>query len=394
MANITGNRQLVTDNKLATRIYRVARLTICCLLGSPGLAVAEPGDLLGTFDSAAARFEVTVVADDLSVPWGLAFLPDGRMLVTERRGRMNIIDPATGEKMRLGGLPPVADGGEGGLLDVVLHPDYGRNGWIYFSYSAKVLRKRATRIARAKLTDYKLTGLQVLFTAEPYFDTRHHFGSRLVLDSQNFLFFTVGDRRNRHEAQALNTHMGKVIRLHDDGRVPDTNPFAGQAGVRAGIYSYGHRNPQGLALHPETDELWEHEHGPRGGDEVNVIYPGKNYGWPVITYGREYVGGRIGEGTHKEGMEQPIKYYVPAIAPSGMAFYSGEQFPGWRGNLFIGAMVREHLNRLVLEDRRVVEEERLLTELGYRVRNVVEGPDGLLYLLVDKGMILRLSPTD
>lgn len=188
--------------------------------------------------------------------------------------------------------------------------------------------------------------------------------------------------------------MGKVIRLHDDGRVPDTNPFAGQAGVRAGIYSYGHRNPQGLALHPETDELWEHEHGPRGGDEVNVIYPGKNYGWPVITYGREYVGGRIGEGTHKEGMEQPIKYYVPAIAPSGMAFYSGEQFPGWRGNLFIGAMVLEHLNRLVLEDRRVVEEERLLTELGYRVRNVVEGPDGLLYLLVDKGMILRLSPTD
>ena len=372
----------------------MARRTICWLLCSPGLAVAEPGDLLGRFDTAAARFEVTVVADDLRIPWGLAFLPDGRMLVTERRGRMNIIDPASGEKIRLGGLPPVANGGEGGLLDIVLHPDYGQNGWIYFSYSAKVLRKRATRIARAKLTDYELTGLEVLFTAEPYFDTRHHFGSRLLLDSQNFLFITVGDRRNRHEAQALNTHMGKVIRLHDDGRVPDTNPFAGQAGVRAEIYSYGHRNPQGLALHPETGELWEHEHGPRGGDEVNVIYPGQNYGWPVITYGREYVGGRIGEGTHKEGMEQPIKYYVPAIAPSGMAFYSGEQFPGWRGNLFIGAMVLEHLNRLVLEDRRVVEEERLLSELGYRVRNVVEGPDGLLYLLVDKGMILRLSPTD
>lgn len=335
-----------------------------------------------------------MVADDLSIPWGLAFLPDGRMLVTERRGRMNIIDPASGQSIRLEGLPPIADGGQGGLLDVALHPDYAQNGWIYFSYSTQVRRKRTTRVARAKLTGNSLTGLEVLFTAEPYFGTRHHFGSRLVLDGRGYLFITVGDRRNRHEAQALTGHMGKVIRLHDDGRVPDSNPFAGQTGARAEIYSYGHRNPQGLALHPETSELWEHEHGPRGGDEVNVIYPGRNYGWPVITYGKEYIGGRIGEGTHKAGMEQPVKYYVPSIAPSGMAFYTGERFPGWRGNLFIGAMVLEHLNRLVLDGQRVVDEERLLTELEFRVRNVVQGPDGLLYLLVDKGMILRLSPAD
>ena len=394
MENVTGIRHQETGISIGLLLRRAMTIVCCAVLAGPAYSTAEPGDLLGRFDSAAARFEVTVVADDLSIPWGLAFLPDGRMLVTERRGRMHIIDPATGERMRLEGLPPVADGGQGGLLDVVLHPDYGQYGWIYFSYSAELRRKRTTRVARAKLTDNKLTGLEVLFTAEPYFNTRHHFGSRLVLDGQGYLFITVGDRRNRHESQTLSTHMGKVIRLHDDGRVPETNPFAGQAGVQAEIYSYGHRNPQGLALHPETGELWEHEHGPRGGDEVNVIYPGRNYGWPVVTYGREYVGGSIGEGTHKEGMEQPIKYYVPSIAPSGMAFYSGKQFPGWRGNLFIGAMVLEHLNRLVLDGRRVVEEERLLSKLGFRVRNVVEGPDGLLYLLVDKGMILRLSPAD
>ncbi len=283
MAVVTVDRQQVTDNRLTTWICRVARLIACWSLVSPGLAGAEPGDLLGTFDSAAARFEVTVVADDLSIPWGLAFLPDGRILVTERRGRMNIIDPASGNSNHLEGLPPVAHGGQGGLLDVVLHPDYEQNGWIYFSYSAKVRRKRTTRVARARLTDHKLTGLEVLFTAEPYFGTRHHFGSRLVLDRQGYLFVTVGDRRNRHEAQALRSHMGKVIRLHDDGHVPESNPFAGQAGARAEIYSYGHRNPQGLALHPETGELWEHEHGPRGGVEVNFIYPGRNYGCQVIT---------------------------------------------------------------------------------------------------------------
>ena len=355
---------------------------------------ADPGDSLGIFDSEDARINVVVVADRLRVPWGLAFLPDNRLLVTERRGHMDTVDPHTGEITRLQGLPPIATGGQGGLLDVILHPRYQQNGWIYFSYTAKRRGDRSTHVARARLQGNSLTDLEVLFVAEPFFGATYHFGSRLAIDASDHLFITVGDRRHRHEAQALDAHMGKIIRLRDDGSVPEDNPFVNEPGARPEIFSLGHRNPQGLTIHPVTYELWVHEHGPRGGDEVNIIRAGNNYGWPVITYGKEYSGGRIGEGTHKVGMEQPIKYYVPSIAPSGMLFYTGSRFPAWRGNLFIGAMTLEHLNRLVLEENEVIAEERLLTELGYRVRNVRQGPDELLYLLVDKGMILRLEPVE
>ena len=366
------------------------------LLGLGVLLVAggspAQGESLGVFESRDASFELVRIADGLKVPWGLAFLPDGRMLVTERPGRLQLVDPRTGALSRVRGVPDIADGGQGGLLDVIVHPRYQTNGWIYLSYSASSRKGRTTRVARARLDGDELIDLEVIFVAEPVFATRHHFGSRLAIDGDGYLFITVGDRGQRYEAQKLSAHMGKVIRLHDDGRVPADNPFATRSGARPEIYSYGHRNLQGLALEPESGAPWVHEHGPMGGDEVNRIRPGRNYGWPVITYGEEYSGGKIGEGTAKPGMEQPVKYYVPSIAPSGMTFYSGEAFPQWQGDLFIGALKLTHLNRLVMRDGQVQAEERLLEELAYRVRNVVQGPGGLLYLLVDEGMVLRLQP--
>ncbi len=330
--------------------------------------------------------------EGLEIPWGLAFLPDGRMLITEREGRLQLYDPAARRLTEIEGVPDVATGNQGGLLDVLVHPKYAENGWIYFSYSARQGRDRTTRVSRARLSGRRLADLETLFVAEPFHSTQHHFGCRLAIDAAGYLYLSVGDRGRRHAAQDLGTHLGKVIRLHDDGRVPGDNPFAGSDGARPEVWSYGHRNPQGLSFHPETGDLWEHEHGPRGGDEVNVIEPGRNYGWPVVTYGEEYSGGKIGEGTRKAGMEQPRKHYVPSIAPSGMTFYTGDAFPAWKGSLFLGALVLTHLNRLTLENGRIVGGERLLDDRSLRVRNVTQGPDGLLYLLVDDGMLLRLQP--
>ncbi len=350
-----------------------------------------------TVTPATTEFRIDTVATGLETCFGMDWLPDGRAIISER-GRstdcLSILDTATGKKQVICNLPAVHRRGQGGMLDVLVHPDYAQNGWIYFSYSApRPGKKNTTVIERAKLEGHCFVERQQLFEALPWHDESLHFGCRMVI-RDGYLYFTMGERYfNRDSAQTLSNHLGKVLRLHDDGRIPGDNPFIGLSGAQAAIYSYGHRNPQGLAFRPGTDELWLSEHGPQGGDEVNVILPGRNYGWPVITYGENYGGGKIGEGiTAKDGMEQPLYYYVPSIAPGGMDFYSGEQFPAWQGNLFLGALAKRHLNRLVVEGGKVVREERLLQNFDQQIRLVKQGPDGYLYLSTNDGLLIRLMP--
>lgn len=347
-----------------------------------------------SFDSAAGPVEVVVVARGLEHPWSLAFLPDGRMLVTERPGRMRFVARDGTLSAPLAGVPEVHARGQGGLHDVVLAPDFAESRRIYFCYAEPREPDSGTTLAHARLSDSGLEDLRVIFRQQPSWPGRHHFGCRIVFENAGTLYLTLGERnRPRAKAQTLDNHLGKIVRLHADGSVPDDNPFVGRAGAKPEIWSYGHRNAQGAALHPQTGRLWIHEHGPRGGDEINVPEPGGNYGWPVITYGEEYVGGRIGEGTHKAGMEQPIHYWVPSIAPSGMAFYTAERFAAWRGSLFVGSLKFGELVRLQLDGRKVVGEERLLQGLSRRVRDVRLGPDGWLYLLTDEsdGGVLRVG---
>ena len=344
-----------------------------------------------------ARLDYEVVTDGLHHPWSVAFLPTGGYLVTERRGRLRLV----GADGRLHpdpieGLPPIRQYGQGGLLDVVLHPDFSHNHRVYLSFAEPGDEGVGTAVGYGVLDGHTLRDFRTIFRLEPKSRTRQHFGSRLVFDRRGYLFITLGDRGDRPRAQDLGDHAGSLVRIHDDGRVPDDNPFVGQAGKRPEIYSYGHRNMQGAALNPWTGRVWTHEHGPQGGDEINVPRAGVNHGWPVITYGVNYViGTPIGEGTHKPGMAQPLHYWVPSIAPSGMAFYDGDRFPAWRGNLFVGSLKFGLLVRLELEGERVVHEERMLEgELG-RIRDVRQGPDGKLYLLTDAadGTLVRLSPT-
>ena len=333
--------------------------------------------------------------DGLVHPWSLAFLPDGRLLVTERPGRLRLIDQGGLNTQPISGLPPIVAKGQGGLLDVVPHPKFKDNRWIYLSYAAAGKGGMGTHVGRGQLEGPRLTNWQTLFQLEHKTGAGQHFGSRLVFGRDGYLYVTIGDRGDRDRAQDLGDAAGSVLRLHDNGKVPADNPFVKRKGARPEIYSYGHRNPQGAALHPQSGSLWIHEHGPQGGDEVNIIRAGANYGWPVITYGREYVSGfRIGKGTHKPGMEQPIHYWAPSIAPSGMAFYTGDKFPQWRGNLFVGALKDQLLARLELTGNAVVREEHLLKgEIG-RIRDVRNGPDGYLYLLTDEnpGALYRLEP--
>ncbi len=337
-----------------------------------------------------------VLTTGLHHPWSLAFLPDGQMLVTERRGQLRLLS-STGELYPepIGGLPEIRQHGQGGLLDVVLHPDFANNRLVYFSFAEAGPGGVGTAVARGRLEQHQLQQVEVIFRLEPKSGGRQHFGSRLVFDPQGYLYITLGDRGDRPRAQRLDDHAGSLIRLHDDGRIPADNPFVGQENARPEIYSYGHRNMQGAALHPDTGQIWVHEHGPQGGDEINVPVSGVNYGWPVITYGVNYViGTKIGEGTHKAGMAQPIHYWVPSIAPSGMAFYTGDRFPAWRGNLLVGALKFQQLVRLELAGAKVVHEERLLTNRFGRIRDVRQGPDGLIYLLTDEndGKLIRLVP--
>jgi glucose/arabinose dehydrogenase len=348
-----------------------------------------------TFRSEEHAFRVVRVAGGLAHPWSLAFLPDGRMLVTEREGRLRALVEGKLEERPIEGLPRVERYGQGGLFDVVPHPQFEKNGLLYFAYAARGPDGVGTELARARLGEGRLENVEVLFRQSPKGHAGQHFGGRIVFDRDGFLYLTLGDRGDRDRAQVPGDHAGSVIRLHDDGRAPKDNPFVGKPGWKPEKYTLGNRNMQGAALHPRTGMLWTHEHGPQGGDEVNVIRAGVNYGWPVITYGRNYgIGTKIGEGTEKEGMAQPLYKWVPSIAPSGMAFYTADRFPRWRGNLFVGALRDRSLVRLVVDGEKVLKEERLLRGEVGRIRDVRAGPDGLLYLLTDEsdGALLRLEP--
>lgn len=339
---------------------------------------------------------VEIIVSGLAHPWGMAFLPDGRMLVTERPGRLRIVSDGEVLPEPVGGLPEIAAQGQGGLLDVALHPEFEQNRLVYLSYAAEDIDGYGTEVVRGRLEDSSLVNTETVFRMEPKSTGGRHFGSRLVFDDDGHLFVTLGDRGNRGRAQDLADHAGTVIRVFEDGGVPPDNPFVGNPNALPEIFSIGNRNLQGAVLHPLTGALWTHEHGPQGGDEVNIIRAGKNYGWPVITYGVNYgIGTAIGEGTHKAGMEQPLHYWVPSIAPSGMAFYTGEHFPQWQGNLFVGSLKFEQLVRLELDGERVVHEERMLTDELGRIRDVRQGPDGYLYLLTDddEGVVARLVPS-
>ena len=382
------------QNRIFPEYSVLALMVLMCLLWSGASAAAQT--LKPTVGSDEG-FRIVEIADDLQHPWGLAFLPDGRILVTERPGRLRIIENGRLNPRPVSGLPEITASGQGGLLDVAIHPNYRDNGWIYFSFVGSGKGGMGTEVARARLEGNRLKDLQLLFRMEHKSRTSRHFGSRLAFDGDGYLYISLGDRGDRPRAQRLIDHAGSVIRLHDDGRVPADNPFITRKGARPEIYSYGHRNIQGMALHPETGEVWTHEHGPQGGDEINIVRPGLNYGWPVITYGVNYgIGTRIGEGTRKPGMEQPLYYWVPSIAPSGMAFYTGDKFPQWRGSLFVGSLKFDLLARLTLKGSQVVGEERLLRNSLGRIRDVKEGPDGYLYLLIDAwdGSMVRIVPSN
>jgi glucose/arabinose dehydrogenase len=343
---------------------------------------------------------VETAARGLDHPWSLAFLPDNRMLVTERPGRLRIVseDGRLSEPIR--GLPRIAARRQGGLLDVALDPNFAQNRAIYFSYAEDRGEGQAgTSVARARLSDddRSLESLQVIFRQQPSHGGGNHFGSRLVFDRDGNLFITLGDRFDlREQAQNLSSHIGKVLRIRPGGGAAPGNPYLDREGVRPEIWSIGHRNIQAAALHPTTGALWTVEHGARGGDEVNIPARAKNYGWPVISYGVDYSGAKIGEGTAKAGLEQPVYYWDPSIAPSGMAFYTGDRFPAWRGSVLVGALAGKLVSRLETDGSRVTGEERMLQNLGERIRDVRQGPDGLVYLLTDssQGRILRMRPAD
>ena len=373
-------------------IYRSLLIILMCM--SCHLSWAQDKQQL--IHSEKHSFRIVPLLAGLENPWSIAFLPDGRMLVTERAGRLRLVsqdfklDPKP-----IDGLPEVIANGQGGLFDVVLHPQHAQNGWIYWAYNAPGTGGWGTALARGKLQGHRMTEVQVLFSMQPKTRSAHHFGGRIVFDATGMVYLTLGDRGDKDRAQKLNDHAGSVIRLHDDGRVPNDNPFVQRAGALPEKWTLGHRNMQGAAIHPKSGELWTHEHGPQGGDEVNVIRPGLNYGWPVVTYGVNYgLGTKIGEGQSKPGMVQPLQVWVPSIAPSGMAFVSGSQFPQWQGSMLVGALRGQMLVRLTLEGDKVLSEERLFQGRPGRIRDVRMGPDGLVYLLTDdpQGALLRLEP--
>ncbi|HJM03140.1 MAG TPA: PQQ-dependent sugar dehydrogenase [Arenicellales bacterium] len=349
------------------------------------------------YESETARFRVVPLISGLVHPWSLAFLPDGDLLITERPGRLRVVRFGHLLEAPIAGVPVVAAVGQGGLLDLVLHPDFATNRLLCLSYSRHESAGSGTAIICGELVGDRLINSRVIFAAEPKSRGGKHFGSRLVFDVNGNLYATLGDRGIRAQAQDLSRHPGSVIRIDLSGAALADNPFVHQDDAQPEIFTYGNRNPQGLAWHPKTGVLWMHEHGPKGGDELNRVIAGTNYGWPVISYGKEYWSqNAVGEGTHKIGMAQPVHHWVPSIAPSGMAFYSGNRFPQWQGNLFIGSLKFGELVRLEIDASRVVHEERLLNGDFGRIRDVRLGPDGLLYLLTDSrnGHLLRLEPIE
>jgi len=373
------------------RTRRAATLALIALapLVACNAAVAD-GE---TITSEKQSFRIESVAGGLDHPWGMAFLPDGGILLTERSGRLRVVRNGRLQPEPIAGAPEVADSGQGGLLDVALHPEFSGNGLVYLSYAGAGPGGTGTEVVRGRLVDDRLVGLETVFAVARKSSGGRHFGSRLVFGADGMLYITSGDRGSPDRAQDLDDHAGKILRLTPEGQVPADNPFVGRSDVRPEIYSSGHRNPQGMALQPGSGRIWAVEHGPRGGDELNLIEAGANYGWPVITYGRSYAGFRIGD-TKKPGMMQPATWWVPSISPSGLAFYSGDVFAAWRGSLFLGALSGYDLVRLELDGNKVVHEERLLGDFDERIRDVRQGPDGYIYLLTDSsdGGLFRLVP--
>lgn len=379
-----------------------ASLTLTCVAL---LAVAMP--LAGQSQvhrSTFHNFRVVTVADGFVNPWSIAFLPGGDILVTERPGRLRIIRNGRLLASPVPGVPPVLAQGQGGLLDVVPHPNFASNRLIYLSFSKPIgdESEATTAVIRGRFENDRLTNVEEIFEAQSR--GRGHYGCRLAFDRDGFLFITIGDRQvpprgdlEAHPAQAVSNHHGTINRLHDDGRVPADNPFVGRQGARPEIWTYGHRNPQGLAIHPETGDIWSTEHGPQGGDELNIIQKGRNYGWPVIGYGVNYGSGTaIHQGTRREGMEEPVHFWVPSIATAGMLIYTGDRFPQWRGNILVGGMAGQQLARLTMDGRQVTGEETLLRGFG-RIRDVRQGPDGYIYLAIDSRRgeatpVVRLEP--
>ncbi|MCH2199458.1 MAG: PQQ-dependent sugar dehydrogenase [Flavobacteriales bacterium] len=366
-------------------------LSISLLMVSILFACAEPQGPENQ-DPVSTDVNYELVVDGLSIPWAMAWLPDGSMLITERDGRL--IQFKDGKKTEIGGIPVVVARGQGGLLDICLHPEYASNGWIYLTYSSPDGEERGahTALMRCKLEGTSLTDQEILYKGSPNTSKGHHFGSRIVFDNDGYLYFSIGERGERDEnPQNIYRDGGKIYRLNDDGSIPKDNPFWNDNSAKKAIWSYGHRNPQGLTKHPETGVIWEHEHGPKGGDELNIIESGKNYGWPVITYGINYSGTKITDETHREGMEQPIHYWIPSIAPSGMTFVNSDKYPDWKGNLLVGSLSFQYLELVEMDGDKVTGRQRLMERIG-RVRDVRQGPDGYIYVAVENEGIFRILP--
>ena len=376
------------------RPVNTAAMAALLVSGATLLAPAETASQ-EVFESEKQRFRIVAITKGLNHPWGLAFLPDGRMLVTERRGRLRLVENGKLARKAIAGLPDnVTSDGQGGLLDIALHPEFAENQLLYLSYAGRSGGRVGTEVARARFAGNRITDVAVIFRALPKSHGGRHFGSRLLLTGDGSIYITLGDRAERHSAQKLDDHRGSVIRLRDDGTVPNDNPFVARAGSRGEIFTFGNRNVQGIALQPGSGLVWMHEHGPRGGDEVNIVKAGANYGWPLVSYGINYDGSTISKVPTRDGVEPPIHTWVPSIAPSGMSFYNGDKFPNWRGNLFVGALKDQLLVRLEINGRSISHEERLVRRKIGRIRDVRQGPDGFIYLLTDpsRGGIYRLEP--
>jgi glucose/arabinose dehydrogenase len=380
--------------KLASLLKALGALVVASVAVLPAMALHA--DDHQVVDSEKQRFTVSTVASGFQIPWAMAFLPNGDLLVTDRVGELRII---RGDKLLpepVGGVPKVVAGGQGGLLDLEIHPDYANNGWIYISYVSPKQKGESgrggnTALMRARLQNNQLVDQELLFKALPNTRGKRHYGGRIAFDADNHVFLTVGDRGDRDEVQRLDNYLGKIYRLHDDGTVPEDNPFVSVDNAVAATWSYGHRNPQGMETHPQTGQIWAHEHGPRGGDELNLISGGKNYGWPSITYGVNYSGTKITDEKSRPGMEQPVVYWVPSIAPCGMSFVDSDKFPAWKNNVLVGSLKFTQIRRLEFDGDKVVHEETLLDGIG-RVRAIEQGPDGAIYIAVEgPGRVIRLT---
>lgn len=338
------------------------------------------------------KYRVDTIADGLSNPWALTFLPNNDLLVTERDGEIRIIRDDKLLEDKIDGVPDVYAEGQGGLFEIILHPDYLDNGWLYISYAAKGDGGGNTAIMRAKLDGFNLVNKEVIFQAKPFLSGGNHFGGRMEFDRDGYLYLSVGERGRKPNAQDLENHCGKIMRLNDDGSIPSDNPYVSEAGVKPEIYTNGNRNPQGMAIHPVTGQIWTHEHGPMGGDEINIVQAGVNYGWPEATFGKNYDGSIISDFSSLEGMADPLHYWDPSIAPCGMSFVTSDLFPQWKGNLLVGSLKFRYVARLTLDGETVINEEKIIENLG-RVRSITEAPDGLIYVSVESpGMVVRISP--